>query len=79
MEIAKIYEKLVPIFHDVFDDPTIVVNDELNAGKVGGWDSLSHIRLMLTIERAYGIKFSTSEIGRLKNVGELVRLMQTKT
>ena len=46
---------------------------ELSAKDVDGWDSLTHIRLMLTIEKAFKIKFSTSEIGKLENVGDLWR------
>lgn len=78
MEVTEIYRRLSSIFHDVFDDPTIVVDPELSAKSVDGWDSLSHVRLMLTVERAFGVHFSASEIGDLKNVGELVRLLQSK-
>ena len=45
---------------------------------VDGWDSLTHIRLILTIEKVFKIKFSTSEIGKLENVGDLVALIQGK-
>jgi acyl carrier protein len=43
---------------------------------VDGWDSLTHIRLMLTVEKAFNIKFSVSEIGKLENVGDLVTLIK---
>jgi acyl carrier protein len=46
---------------------------------VDGWDSLTHIRLMLTVEKAFKIKFSTSEIGQLENVGDLVALIEAWT
>jgi acyl carrier protein len=78
LESTEIYGKLSPIFHDVFDDPTIVVDSELSASRVEGWDSLSHVRLMLTVERTFGVHFSASEIGGLKNVGELVQLLQSR-
>jgi len=45
---------------------------------VDGWDSLAHIRLMLTVERTFKVKFSTPEIGKLANVGGLVALIETK-
>jgi acyl carrier protein len=50
----------------------------LAAKDVDGWDSLTHIRLILTIERAFKIKFSTLEIGKLENVGDLVALIQVR-
>ena len=73
-----IYRKLTEIFREVFDDDSIVVRPELTAKDVDEWDSLSHIRLVLSVERAFGLKFSASEIGRLKNVGEFVDLIQAK-
>jgi acyl carrier protein len=45
---------------------------------VNGWDSLTHIRLLLTIEKAFKIKFSTSDIGKLENVGDLVNLIKAR-
>jgi acyl carrier protein len=76
---AQIYERLTPIFQDIFDDDLILVTPELSGKDVDGWDSLTHIRLMLTVEKAFKIKFSTSEIGNLKNVGDLVALIKART
>jgi acyl carrier protein len=45
---------------------------------VDGWDSLAHIRLILTVEKAFKIKLSTSEIGKLENVGDLVALIRAR-
>ncbi len=77
MDEQQIYARLTEIFSDVFDDD-IQVNPALSAKDVDGWDSLSHIRLILTIEKAFKIKFSTSEIGKLENVGELVALIKAR-
>jgi len=77
MNNAEILEKLSGVFHEVFDD-TIDVNPELTANDVDEWDSLTHIRLMLSVERAFQIKFAASEIGKLKNVGELIQLIGKK-
>jgi len=76
MDEAQIFSRLTEIFEDVFDDDTIKLTPELSAKDVDGWDSLTHIRLLLTIERAFKIKFSTSEIGKLENVGDLVGLIK---
>ena len=78
MDEPQIYNRLTRIFEDVFDEDSIRVTPELSARDVDGWDSLTHIRLMLTIEKAFKIKFSTSEIGRLKNVGDLVALIKAR-
>jgi acyl carrier protein len=78
MEQGQIYSRLTKIFEDVFDEDSIVVTPELSAKDVDTWDSLTHIRLVLTVEKAFKIKFSTSEVGMLQNVGELVRLIEGK-
>jgi acyl carrier protein len=69
---------LTKIFHDVFDDDSIVLRPDLSAADVEGWDSLAHVRLLLTIERKMGIKFNAVEAGKLKNVGELIELVDSK-
>jgi len=78
MDEAEIYARLAPIFHDVFDEDSIELTPELTAKDVDGWDSLNHIRLLLTIEKAFKVKFTTSEIGSLANVGDLVRLIKSR-
>ena len=79
MDEPQIYAGLAKTFDDVFDDDSIQVTPELSAKDVDGWDSLTHIRLILTIEKAFKIKFSTSEIGKLEKVGDLVALIRART
>jgi acyl carrier protein len=78
MDEPQVYARLAGIFQDVFDEDSIEVTPELSAKDVDGWDSLTHIRLMLTVEKTFNIKFSTTEIGKLENVGDLVKLIQAR-
>jgi acyl carrier protein len=78
MDEAQIYARLSEIFESVFDDDSIQLTPAVTAKDVDGWDSLAHIRLMLTVERSFKVKFSTTEIGKLENVGGLVELIQEK-
>jgi acyl carrier protein len=78
MDHAAIYATLTKVFHDVFDDD-IELRPDLSAKDVDGWDSLTHIRLMLTVEKAFNLKFSTSDIGALKDVSDLIRLIEKRT
>jgi acyl carrier protein len=78
VKIEEIYSKFTTIFRDVFDDETLVADPALTAKDVPGWDSLRNIRLMLTVEKAYGIRLAAPEIGKLQNVGDLARLVQSK-
>ena len=74
----EVYERLAPMFQDVFDDDMIVPRAELTADDVDEWDSLSHIRLIVTVERDFDVKFTTPEINRLNNVGDFVALIREK-
>ena len=79
MDESDIFARLTEIFEDVFDDDSIVVTPALSAKDVDGWDSLTHIRLILTVEKAFKVKFSTSEIGKLQTVGDLATLIKART
>jgi acyl carrier protein len=76
--LTQIYSKLTEIFRDVFDDDSLQVTPELTAADVDEWDSLNHIRLVVSIERAFGLSFSAAQVGRLKNVGEFAELIVSK-
>ena len=78
METDELYNRLSEVFRDVFDDDEIVISTETTAKDIDGWDSLRHVRLLLTIERVFGIKFSAYEVNKLKNVGHLAKLVQAK-
>jgi len=78
MDEQQIFARLTEVFQDVFDEDDIQVTRELSARDVDGWDSLTHIRLIVTVEKAFKVKFSTSEIGKLQNVGELVDLIKSR-
>jgi acyl carrier protein len=79
MEESDIYARLTIIFEDVFDDDSITVTPALSAKDVDGWDSVNHIRLILTVEKAFKVKFSTSEVGKMETVGDLVTLIKART
>jgi acyl carrier protein len=79
MEQVEIYSQLTRIFQDVFDEDSIEVTPELTAQDVEGWDSLTHVRLIMTIQKAFKVRFSTSEIHRLQKVGDLAKLIEERT
>jgi acyl carrier protein len=78
MTTTEIYTRLTEIMRDVFDDEELVAVPAMTAGDVDGWDSLSNLRLVMSVERAFGVKFSAAEIGRLRNLGELADLVASK-
>jgi acyl carrier protein len=77
-QINAVILSLQPIFCDVFDDDDLVLEAATMAQDVDGWDSLAHIRLVVSIEKAFGLRFSASEISDLENVGEMAALVLRK-
>ena len=78
MEPAEIIKQLDEIFLDVIDNEDIKLTTETTAADVDGWDSLSHIQLVVAIEKHFRIRFTSKEIQSWKNVGELVASIQGK-
>ena len=78
-DTTEIYEKLSVIFRDVFEDETLSVKPGLTADDIAGWDSLTNLRLVLTVQKVFGVKFTAHEITSLNNVGELATLVQAKS
>ena len=74
----KVIEQLTPIFRDVLDDDDLIVTPDTSAVDVDGWDSLTHIRLVVSIEQALGMRFTAAEVTSLQNVGDLVALVIKK-
>jgi acyl carrier protein len=78
MERDLIKTRLDAIFQDIFDDPLLEVNDTMTAADVEGWDSLSHINLIVAVEKEFKIKMTTAEVRRLTNVGDFITLISRK-
>lgn len=68
--------RLTQVFRDVFDDDTLVITTGTAAGDIEGWDSLMHVTLILNVEKAFRVKFTSTQVASLKNVGELVKLIE---
>lgn len=71
-------ERLRDIFHEVFDDDTLQITPEMTANDVDGWDSLSHINLIIAIESEFNIRFSQKELLAYKNIGDLLNGIDCK-
>jgi acyl carrier protein len=76
--VQDILERLQPLFRDVLDNPKLVVTRESNGNTVAGWDSLAHITLVSETEREFGVRFALGELESLKNVGDMVDLIEAK-
>jgi len=78
MPAASTLNLLQEIMIDVFDNDDLKIDEHTTAEDLEEWDSLSHIRLIVAVERKFGFKFKNSEIESLKSVGDLARLVDAK-
>ena len=76
--MSDIFDKLIPIFRNVFDDDELIINETTKAGDIYEWDSLAHIRLVISIEKVFELRFTTDEISNLANVGDMAKLILEK-
>lgn len=78
MEKNQILEEVQEIFRDVLDNEEIVLANETVADDIEEWDSLSHIQLIVAIEKHFKVKFTSKEILGWKNVGDMIDCINTK-
>jgi acyl carrier protein len=74
----NILEPLTQVFRAVFENDSIALKPEMTANDVEGWDSLSHVVLILAIENRFKVKFSQKELLTLRNVGDLMKAVESK-
>jgi acyl carrier protein len=76
--MSDIKERAQSIFREVFDNDKLEIYDAMQAKDVEGWDSLTHITLIMTIEDTFDVKFTTREVMGFQNVGEMLSCLSKK-
>ena len=77
MNQAEIIAQLQTIFDNVFLEP-VVLTPEISARDVPEWDSLTHISLLVAVEKAFNVRFRVGEVENAKNVGEFASLIRKR-
>lgn len=54
------------------------IKRDTKATEVPGWDSLNHINVILAVEKEYQVRFKNIEILKLKDIGDLQNLVDSK-
>jgi acyl carrier protein len=78
MNSDEIKTRLTKVFRDIFDLPALELRDDMTADDIEDWDSLSHVDLIVEVEKEFKIKLSTSEVRKMKNVGDFITLIGAK-
>ena len=78
MTREEIIVRLISVMRDTFDDDEIAYRDDLTAADVDEWDSLSNIRFMVALEKAFSTRFSSSEWEGLRQLSDLVDILASR-
>ena len=78
MERSEILNQINEIFVDTLDNEAVVVEEQTQATDVEEWDSLTHIQLVVAIEKNFKIRFTSKEIQSWNNVGEMMDCIQER-
>jgi len=78
MERTQIVHQIQEILEKVLKHNRFEIHDELTATMVEGWDSLTHMVIITEIEKSFAVQFKLKEINKLKNMGNLIELIQSK-
>jgi len=74
----EILRRVTVMMRDLTEDEALVLESATTPDDVEPWDSLLHVRLVVTIEAEFGIRFEVEEIGEPENVGEIIALIREK-
>lgn len=62
---------LTEVFARALDAPAEELAEESSRKNVMGWTSLRHVRLLVEVEGAYGIRFSNAEMAAMHTLGDI--------
>jgi len=78
MERAEISNRVQKILENTLKHNRFEMRDDLTAADVEGWDSLSHVMIITEIEKDFNVRFKLKELNKLKNMGTLIELIESK-
>ena len=68
----NVYNRVTAVFRDIFDLPDLEISNSYTENSIKGWDSLTHVRLIIALEEEFEIEFEPEKIMELRSVGELI-------
>jgi acyl carrier protein len=72
-------DNLQEIFRAVFDKKDLVISADTSPKDIKSWDSLTHLELIASVEEAFNIKFSFSEVMHFNTVGDMINAIEKNT
>ena len=78
MELDEILKQVNTIFIELFDDKSIVLNEQSDTSSIEAWDSLNHIQVITAVEKRFKVRFDLNDLLNFQNIGDLCRGVQSK-
>lgn len=75
---STIMLQIQSVASEVLNDGSLVLSEGTTASEVPGWDSLTHVQIVVGVESAFGIRMSSTEVAQLENVGSLIDVVQAR-
>jgi acyl carrier protein len=69
-------QQLQGIFREQFDDPTLVIGPETSPATLPGWDSVAQIQIVLAVEEAFAVRFTTRQVAGLRSVADILEWLE---
>ncbi len=74
----KCQQALTEVFRQVFANPKLDIAPDMTPNDIDGWDSMAHVNLIAAVELRFKIKFDTKELRKIRSVGDLGQLVDSK-
>jgi acyl carrier protein len=72
---VEILGKITEVVRDQLDDDGVQLSVQTVSSDIEGWDSLAHVRILIAVEQAFGMRLTTTQIASIESVGELIDII----
>ena len=70
--------QLQEIFREVFDNQNLTITENTSPDEIDDWDSFNHVKLILSLEETFDIKFDVEEVMELNKVCDIISAVKNK-
>ena len=74
----NVLESVTDIFREEFENDSLVLTEFTTSANIRDWDSLANINIVVAMEKKFNIRFTSAEVQQLKNVGDMIKLIELK-
>jgi acyl carrier protein len=78
MNRTDVFNKVQEVFREVLEDEELIIKEDYNSEDIDDWDSLTHIMLVVEIEKTFNMRFLSSEISNWKDIGAMITAIENK-